>query len=132
MIFTPTTIPGAWIVDIEPVRDERGFFSRTVCSEEFAQRGLSANFPQQSIAWNPRRGTLRGLHYQAEPHWEDKLVRVTRGAVFDVIVDLRRDSVAGSSFASVLTRESISPRLKGPGETPISKVVRGISWPRQQ
>lgn len=101
MIFTPTTIPGAWLIDIEPHDDERGFFARTVCSKEFAQHALNTQFVQQSIAWNPKQGTLRGLHYQAAPYGEDKLVRVTRGAVFDVIVDLRRDSPMFGKWFSV-------------------------------
>ncbi len=101
MIFTPTSLPGAWLIDIAPNHDERGFFARTVCSEEFRQHGLNSDFLQQSIAWNPRRGTLRGLHYQAAPYGEDKLVRVTRGAVFDVILDLRRDSPQFGKWFSV-------------------------------
>lgn len=107
MIFTPTPIPGAWLIDVQPNSDERGFFARTVCDKEFAQHDLSARFVQQSIAWNPKKGTLRGLHYQAAPHAEDKLVRVTRGSVFDVIVDLRRDSpMFGKWFSVELGAES--------------------------
>lgn len=107
MIFTPTTIPGAWLIDIEPNSDERGFFARTACNEEFARQGLDAHFLQQSIAWNPCRGTLRGLHYQAAPYGEDKLVRVTRGAIFDVIVDLRRDSSSfGRWFSTELSADT--------------------------
>lgn len=92
MIFTPTPIPGALLIDLEPQADERGFFARSLCVEEFARHGLEGRMVQQSLSWNPRRGTLRGLHYQAAPHAEDKLVRVTRGAIFDVIVDLRPGS----------------------------------------
>ncbi|WP_199710566.1 dTDP-4-dehydrorhamnose 3,5-epimerase [Noviherbaspirillum cavernae] len=94
MKFTPAPLPGAFVIDIERHEDERGFFARTVCTEEFAHHGLNPNFLQHSVSWNPRQGTLRGMHYQAAPHEEEKLVRVTRGAVFDVIVDLRRDSPA--------------------------------------
>lgn len=75
--------------------DERGFFARTVCAEEFERHGLNGHFVQQSVSWNLRRGTLRGLHFQAPPWEEEKLVRVTRGGLFDVIVDLRPSS---SSF----------------------------------
>ena len=94
MKFTPTPLPGAFLIDIEAREDERGFFARTICAEEFARHGLNPHFVQHSVSWNPHAGTLRGMHYQAAPHEEEKLVRVTRGAVFDVIVDLRRDSPA--------------------------------------
>lgn len=92
MIFSPTPIPSAFLIEIEPHGDERGFFARTVCVEEFARHGLNGQFAQQSVSWNSRRGTLRGLHYQVAPYEEIKLVRVTKGAIFDVILDLRRDS----------------------------------------
>jgi dTDP-4-dehydrorhamnose 3,5-epimerase len=102
--FTPTPLPGAFVIEIEPREDERGFFARTVCEEEFARHGLNGRFVQHSVSWNPRAGTLRGMHYQAAPHEEEKLVRVTRGAVFDVIVDLRRNSPAyGRWFGVELT-----------------------------
>src|SRR4051812_6012357 len=90
--FTPTTLPGAFVIDVDAIEDERGFFARTVCTEQFAQHGLNARFVQQSISFNNRAGTLRGMHFQLAPHEEEKLVRVTRGALFDVIVDLRRSS----------------------------------------
>lgn len=93
MKFTQTSIEGAWLIEIEPHADARGLFARTVCSSEFASVGLEADFVQQSVSWNPRSGTLRGLHYQAAPHEEVKLVRATRGAIFDVIVDLRQGSL---------------------------------------
>ena len=99
--YTDTLIPGAFLVDIEPLTDERGFFARTVCREEFARRGASADFLQQSVSFNNRRGILRGLHYQVAPHAEEKLVRVTTGAVFDVIVDLRPDSSARARWFGV-------------------------------
>lgn len=92
MKFTETPLAGAFVVDIERREDERGFFARTVCVEEFAAAGLNGAFVQQSISWNPYAGTLRGLHFQVQPHEEEKLVRATRGAIFDVIVDLRKDS----------------------------------------
>ena len=92
MIFTETPLAGAFVLDIEPLEDERGFFARTVCRDQFAEHGLNGDFVQQSVSWNPFEGTLRGLHFQVAPHEEDKLVRVTRGAIFDVIVDLRVDS----------------------------------------
>jgi len=92
--FSATPLPGAFVIEIEAHADERGFFARTVCEEEFARHGLNARFVQQSVSWNERAGTLRGMHYQAAPHEEEKLVRVTRGAIFDVIADLRPDSPA--------------------------------------
>lgn len=101
MRLTELPIPGCYLVDIEPVEDERGFFARTVCADEFARAGLNAGFVQQSISWNPRKGTLRGMHYQAAPWQEEKLVRVTRGAVFDVMVDLRADSPAYGKWHAV-------------------------------
>jgi dTDP-4-dehydrorhamnose 3,5-epimerase len=90
--FIDVEVPGAFLVEIEPVLDERGFFARTFCCEEFARHGLEAKFSQISLSHNSRRCTLRGLHFQAEPHAEVKLVRCVRGTVFDVIVDLRRHS----------------------------------------
>ena len=92
MIFRPTAIGGVWLVEPERHVDERGFFARTWCEAEFRARGLRAQLAQASISYSPRRGTLRGLHYQAAPHEEAKLVRCTRGAVFDVVVDLRPSS----------------------------------------
>ncbi len=91
MRFISLPLSGAFLIDIEPIEDERGFFARSVCVDEFARHGLNARFVQQSLSFNKRAGTVRGLHYQAAPHEEEKLVRVTRGAIYDVIVDLRRD-----------------------------------------
>lgn len=93
MIFTESPLAGAYIIDMNRVEDERGFFARAFCAEEFAARGLAGGMSQCSVSFNARRGTLRGLHFQAAPHDEDKLVRCTAGAIFDVIVDVR----AGSS-----------------------------------
>lgn len=107
MIFTPTPIPGAWIVDIEPREDARGFFARSWCREEFSRHGLDARLVQCSISFNRRRHTLRGMHYQAEPHQEPKLVRCTRGRMWDVVLDLRRDSPAFRRWHGVeLTAEN--------------------------
>ncbi|PYP94328.1 MAG: dTDP-4-dehydrorhamnose 3,5-epimerase [Gemmatimonadetes bacterium] len=92
MIFTETVLSGAYVIDLEPQADERGFFARIWCAREFAARGLESRLVQSSVSVNTRRGTLRGIHYQAPPHAEVKLVRCTRGAVFDVIIDLRPDS----------------------------------------
>jgi dTDP-4-dehydrorhamnose 3,5-epimerase len=104
MIFTAIPLAGAFIVDIDPTSDERGFFARTFCAEEFAEHGLSAAALQCSASFNIRKGTLRGMHYQAAPHEEDKLVRCTGGAIFDVIVDIRRGSPSyGRWFGAELT-----------------------------
>jgi dTDP-4-dehydrorhamnose 3,5-epimerase len=92
MVFHETVLKGAFLIDLERHEDERGFFARTFCVDEFQARGLNARLMQCSVSFNERRGTLRGLHWQTEPHAEAKLVRVTRGAIFDVIVDLRSGS----------------------------------------
>jgi dTDP-4-dehydrorhamnose 3,5-epimerase len=89
MIFQKTSIDGVLEIRIERRQDERGFFARTWCQDEFQRSGLNPNLAQCSISFNARKGTLRGLHYQAAPHAEDKLVRCTRGAIYDVAVDLR-------------------------------------------
>jgi dTDP-4-dehydrorhamnose 3,5-epimerase len=90
--FLPTVVAGAYVVEPERHLDERGFFARTWCAREFAERGLEPALSQCSVSYNHRRGTLRGLHYQAPPFAEVKLVRCTRGALYDVAVDLRPDS----------------------------------------
>jgi dTDP-4-dehydrorhamnose 3,5-epimerase len=90
--FEPTSIPGATLVELDCHLDERGFFARSWCALEFASAGLPAAFVQSSVSWNEHRHTLRGMHWQAEPHGEGKLIRCTRGALFDVIVDLRPES----------------------------------------
>lgn len=92
MMITATPLAGVYMIDIEPLADERGFFARTLCEQEFSDAGLQGRFIQHSVSWNPHAGTLRGLHFQAAPHAECKLVRVTRGAVFDVVVDMRPQS----------------------------------------
>ncbi|HEX4150828.1 MAG TPA: dTDP-4-dehydrorhamnose 3,5-epimerase family protein, partial [Steroidobacteraceae bacterium] len=92
MIIHDTPLPGAYTLEMQRLEDERGFFARSFCGQEFAARGLPDAMPQSSVSFNTRRGTLRGLHYQAEPHAEDKLVRCTAWAVYDVIVDLRPGS----------------------------------------
>jgi dTDP-4-dehydrorhamnose 3,5-epimerase len=92
MIFSETSLPGAYIIEMTRAEDERGFFSRSFSARDFAARGLPAEMPECSVSFNARRGTLRGMHFQAAPHAEDKLVRCTAGAIFDVIVDLRPDS----------------------------------------
>ena len=102
MIFTETAVAGAFVIEPEPIRDERGFFARTWCSREWAQRGLTPAMAQASISFNRRRGTLRGLHFQAAPHAESKLVRCTSGALYDVVVDLRPESPTFLRHAAVV------------------------------
>lgn len=92
MIIEPTPIAGAYTIGIEPIADARGFFARTWCRREIEQLGLCADIAQCSISVNPRKGTLRGMHLQGPPHEETKIVRCVRGAIFDVVLDLRRDS----------------------------------------
>ena len=92
MKFQETILKGAFLIDLEPHEDERGFFARTFCVDEFQAHGLNARLVQCSISFNKSRGTLRGMHWQTEPHAEAKLIRVTRGAIFDAIIDLRRGS----------------------------------------
>ena len=89
MQLRPLDIPGLWLVEPERLADERGFFARVFSSDLFERHGLCTSYPQWSVSFNARRGTLRGLHFQAAPHEETKLVTCTRGAVFDVVVDLR-------------------------------------------
>src|SRR5829696_5997668 len=107
MRFTPSQLTDTVIVDVEARVDERGLFARTFCENEFAAAGLPTRFVQSSVSCNTRRGTLRGLHYQAPPRPEGKLVRCTRGAVHDVVVDLRSSSATFLKWISVgLTSEN--------------------------
>lgn len=92
MLFKELSLAGAYLVELEPRADARGFFARTFCEDEFAAAGLVTRFPQASVSYNARRGTVRGMHFQAAPHEETKLVRCLAGAVYDVIVDLRPGS----------------------------------------
>ncbi len=89
MIFVLAPLAGAYVVDVKRLEDDRGFFARSFCREEFTRLGLNPNFVQCNVSFNPHRGSLRGMHFQIEPHAEAKLVRCTQGAVWDVIVDLR-------------------------------------------
>jgi dTDP-4-dehydrorhamnose 3,5-epimerase len=107
MRFRELELPGAYLVELDRIEDERGFFARTFCREEFAEHGLETELVQANTAFNRKAGTLRGLHFQAEPHEETKLVRCTRGAVYDVIVDLRPGSATYTRWVGVeLTAEN--------------------------
>ncbi len=101
MIFAPTELPGVVVLEADKRHDERGFFARTFCARELAERGLDPRAVQMSVSFNARRGTLRGMHFSRAPWREPKLVRCTRGAVFDVVVDLRVGSPAFLRWAGV-------------------------------
>jgi dTDP-4-dehydrorhamnose 3,5-epimerase len=92
MRFTETKLPGAFVLEIEKLHDERGYFARWWAAEEFTARGLDGNLSQCSVSFNHRRGTLRGMHFQVAPYAETKIVRCTRGSLFDVMIDLRPGS----------------------------------------
>jgi dTDP-4-dehydrorhamnose 3,5-epimerase len=92
MRFTETKLKGAYIISPEPNEDERGFFARTYCEREFTKHGLTACSAQCNVSYNAKKGTLRGMHYQIEPHGEAKLITCLSGLVYDVIIDLRPDS----------------------------------------
>jgi dTDP-4-dehydrorhamnose 3,5-epimerase len=101
MIFSPTRLEGSFLIDVEPRHDERGFLARTFCEQEFAEHGAPMRVAQSSTIHSPRRHTLRGLHYQEEPHREIKLVRCTRGSIFLVMVDLRPDSPTRNEWVGI-------------------------------
>lgn len=107
MLLIPTPIPGAYVIEPERRADDRGFFARTFCAREFRANGLNPEMVQCSVSFNLQRGTLRGMHWQEEPHAEDKLVRCSMGAIYDVIIDLRQDSPTFLQHHSVeLTQEN--------------------------
>jgi dTDP-4-dehydrorhamnose 3,5-epimerase len=100
MLFNETQLPGAFIIELEPRLDERGFFARTWCQREFAEHGLVSSIVQSNLSFSKRAGTLRGMHYQVAPNEETKLIRCTRGALYDVIIDLRPDSSTYGRWAA--------------------------------
>ena len=107
MRFTPSRIPGAWVIDIEPIHDQRGFFAMTWLPGEFRAHGIEPVMAQCNLAFNHKRGTLRGMHFQSAPHAQAKIVRATRGSLLDVIVDLRPDSPTYRKWDSVeLTQDN--------------------------
>ena len=101
VIFHALPLAGAFVVEIDAHPDERGFFARTYDRAEFRAHGLATDYPQCSVSFNQRKGTLRGMHFQIAPHQEAKLVRCTRGALYDVVVDLRPDSKTYCRWAGV-------------------------------
>jgi dTDP-4-dehydrorhamnose 3,5-epimerase len=101
MIFTEGALPGTYILDPDRKSDSRGFFARSFCLQEFAEHGLAPAIVQANVSFNHERGTLRGMHYQAAPHQEIKIVRCTRGALYDVIVDVRPASPTHGQWMGV-------------------------------
>jgi len=101
MKFTETSVAGAYVIDVNRIGDDRGYFGRLWCQKEMKEMGLVANIDQSNIGFSPIAGTLRGLHFQTAPHQEVKIVRCTRGAVFDVVVDLRPDSATHKKWFGV-------------------------------
>ena len=101
MKFVETKLKGAYVIEIELISDNRGFFARSWCQKEFSDQGLNPNLVQSNISFNLKKGTLRGMHYQAKPHEEAKLVRCTRGSIYDVIIDIRPDSSTFKSWVAV-------------------------------
>lgn len=100
MTFAPAKIPGVWVIDLELKEDARGFFARTWCEREFGTHGLNTHWPQGNLTRTLRRGMIRGMHWQAEPHPEIKLIRCSRGAIWDVLVDVRPDSPTFGAWES--------------------------------
>jgi dTDP-4-dehydrorhamnose 3,5-epimerase len=101
MHFTETLLAGAYLVELQPHRDERGFFARAFCAREFAAHGLNPHVEQANLSYNHRRGTVRGMHYQVPPALESKFIRCLRGAILDVVVDLRPESPTYLQHVSV-------------------------------
>jgi dTDP-4-dehydrorhamnose 3,5-epimerase len=107
MLFSPLDVAGAYLVQLEPNADERGFFARTSCEDEFGKRGLTTRFPQTNLSRNSARGTLRGMHYAVSPSHESKLVRCTAGAIYDVLIDVRTHSPTFAKWVAVeLSRDN--------------------------
>lgn len=109
MIFTGTKLKGVYIIDIERLEDERGFFARSWCQREFEAHGLNPRLTQCNVSFNIKRGTLRGMHYQVKPFEEAKLVRCTTGAIHDIIIDIRPDSATYCQWIGVDLAASCSP-----------------------
>jgi len=105
--FTETRLKGSYIIEPELIEDERGFFARSWCQNEFKEYGLNPNLVQCNISFNKKKGTLRGMHYQVAPHEEAKLVHCTKGAIYDVIIDLRSSSLTFKQWIALkLTAEN--------------------------
>jgi len=113
MRFLPTDLPGCHLIELEPIGDARGYFARTFCAREFAAAGLNPGLAQASISFNKDAGTLRGLHFQAHPAMEDKLVRCLKGSIFDVMVDIRPGSPSFGRWFGTTLSESNNRMLYG-------------------
>jgi dTDP-4-dehydrorhamnose 3,5-epimerase len=105
MIFKETKIKGAYLIDLEKNEDERGFFARSFCLQEFKEHGIDFNIAQCNISFNKKKGTLRGMHYQSTPFEEAKLVSCIKGRIYDVIIDLRKDSATYCQWLALELRE---------------------------
>lgn len=101
MIFRETKLKGAYVIELELLEDERGFFARSFCQKEFEEHGLNSHIAQCNISYNKKEGTLRGMHYQEAPYEEAKLVSCIRGMIYDVIIDLRPDSSTYCQWVAV-------------------------------
>jgi len=107
MIFKETKLRGAYVIELDPLEDERGFFARSFCKREFEEHGLNPSVVQSNISYNKKKGTLRGMHYQVAPYEEAKLVSCIRGAIYDAIIDLRPESSTFKKWTAVeLTAEN--------------------------
>jgi dTDP-4-dehydrorhamnose 3,5-epimerase len=116
MIFIETKLQGAYVIEPERFEDERGFFAHSWSEREFAAQGLSPRLAECNISYNKKQGTLRGMHYQQAPHGQVKLVRCTRGAIYDVVIDLRPDSPTFKRWIGVELTERNRLMLYAPGE----------------
>jgi dTDP-4-dehydrorhamnose 3,5-epimerase len=101
MRFSKTELEGAYVIDLTPIEDARGFFARAWCAREFGEHGLETRVAQANLSFNKQQGTIRGMHFQRSPHEEVKFVRCTRGALYDVIIDLRPESVTYRGWLGV-------------------------------
>jgi len=148
MKIIPLKIEGAALIEIEPIADERGFFARNFCQQEFADAGLALNVVQSNLSQNVKKGTLRGLHFQAQPKPDPKLVSCINGAIFDVVVDVREGSPTFCQWSSVeLTAHNHKALFVPPGcahgfitltdnalvhyqmgETFVADLARGVRW----
>ncbi|RMD04340.1 dTDP-4-dehydrorhamnose 3,5-epimerase [Clostridium autoethanogenum] len=114
MIFLETKLKDAYIIQLQPIADERGFFSRTWCKNEFEKHGLKSEIVQCNLSYNEKKGTLRGMHYQVEPYRETKLIRCIKGAFYDVIIDLRKKSHTYKQWIGVELTENNNKSLYVP------------------
>ncbi len=105
MKFTKTDLKDAYIIDLERLSDERGFFARAYCENEFKEHGIDSQIVQANVSYNHKKGTMRGMHFQEEPHGEAKLIRCTKGAIYDAIIDVRQDSPTYKEWIGVELNE---------------------------